>query len=81
MYLQAQLLESTWFDSVQPVDRGEASIPEGSAVPTIDLTFGMPGDSLADATAAELRKLLLAQTSPPPATAATAVGDASTANQ
>eukprot|EP01043_Picozoa_sp_COSAG02_P089940 COSAG02_NODE_26858_length_622_cov_1.078394_2_plen_75_part_00 len=65
--MQAELLESKWFDSVQPVDRGQPGIPEGVAVPTIDLTFGMPGDSLADATAAELRKLLLAQTSLPPA--------------
>jgi hypothetical protein len=72
--VQAELLSSKWVDSVQPVDRGEVSIPQGTAVPAIDLTFGMPGDSLANATAAELRKLLLEQTSAPPAAAATAAG-------
>lgn len=72
------MLESKWFDSVQPVDRGEVSIPEGTGVPAIDLTFGMPGDSLADATAAELRKLLLAQTSAPLAAAVPAAGGART---
>lgn len=60
-----ELLGSSWFDSVQPVDRGELSLPDESASRDIDLTFGM-GEQLADATAAELRALLLAQTTPPP---------------
>jgi hypothetical protein len=62
--MQVELLESPWFDSVQPVDRGETNLTGGTAPPNIDLTFGM-GDSLADATAPELRALLLAQTDSP----------------
>lgn len=62
---QVELLGSAWFDSVQPVDRGELTVADESAASDIDLTFGM-GEQLADATAAELRALLLAQTTPPP---------------
>jgi hypothetical protein len=41
------------------------TMPDDNASRNIDLTFGM-GEQLADATAPELRALLLAQTMPPP---------------